>query len=476
MKPEPDQTRPRTVAIVLAAGLGTRMLSSRPKVLHELCGKPMLGYVLEVATAVTGTRPLVVYSPPTAAIREVFAETAEFALQAEPRGTADALTAALRALPSDVAEVLVLYGDVPLMEADLLTTLLEEHRATGAALSLVSVVTLDPTGLGRLVRDATGDLERIVEARDADDDELEIDEINAGIYALDVAWLRRRIADLGPSATTGELYLTELVALARADRRPVATVEVGDDGTLLGINDRAQLAEATYRLRERINERHLLAGVTMLDPSTAYVDAEVSLAVDVTLEPNVVLRGRTSIGQGTTIGSGSQLIDTTVGRDCRIWASVLESSEVEDEVSIGPFAHLRPGSSIGRGAKLGNYAEVKNSRLEAGVQQHHMSYLGDAHVGARTNIGAGTITANYDGHRKSRTTIGEGAFIGVDTMLIAPVEVGDGARTGAGAVVNRDVPAGKLAVGVPARIREPRPPAAEPDPAAPPPPPADPGR
>ena len=453
MKSEP--VPPRTVAIVLAAGLGTRMRSRVPKVLHELCGKPMLGYVLEVAATTTGTRPLVVYSPPTAAIREAFADSADFALQDEPRGTADAVVAALRALPDDVPEVLVLYGDVPLLQPELLDLLLAEHRSTTAALSLVGVVTLDPGGLGRLVRDEDGALVRIVEVRDATEDELEIDEINAGIYAFDVAWLRQRIGDLQPSPATGELYLTELVALARADGRPIATIDVGDDGTLLGINDRAQLAEATYRLRERINQGHLLAGVTMLDPTTAYIDAGVELAADVVLEPNVVLRGRTSVGAGTTIGSGSQLIDSTVGRDCRIWASVLEGSEVEDEVSIGPFAHLRPGSSIGRGARLGNYAEIKNSRLEAGVQQHHVSYLGDAHVGARTNIGAGTITANYDGQRKARTTIGAGAFIGVDTMLVAPVDIGDGARTGAGAVVTRDVPAGKLAVGVPARIREP---------------------
>jgi bifunctional UDP-N-acetylglucosamine pyrophosphorylase/glucosamine-1-phosphate N-acetyltransferase len=455
MKPEPPQTR--TVAIVLAAGLGTRMKSRLPKVLHELCGRPMLGYVLEAAGSVTGTRPLVVYSPPTEAVRDAFADVADFALQDEPRGTADALLAALRVLPDDVSQVLVVYGDVPLLEAELLESLLEAHRESAAVLSLVSVVTLDPGRLGRLVRNRDGEPERIVEARDASEDELEIDEINAGIYVIEVAWLRRRMADLRPSPATGELYLTELVALARADGRPIATVAVGDDGSLLGINDRAELAEATYRLRGRINERHLLAGVTMHDPTTAYVDSDVVLAADVVLEPNVVLRGRTSIGAGTMIGSGSQILDTSVGRDCRIWASVLERSEVEDEVSIGPFAHLRAGSSIGRRARLGNYAEVKNSRLEAGVQQHHMSYLGDAHVGARANIGAGTITANYDGRTKTRTTIGEGAFIGVDTMLVAPVQVGAGARTGAGAVVTRDVPPGTLAVGVPARIRELRP-------------------
>jgi bifunctional UDP-N-acetylglucosamine pyrophosphorylase / glucosamine-1-phosphate N-acetyltransferase len=451
----PDPVPPRTVAIVLAAGLGTRMRSRRPKVLHELCGRPMLAYVVAATRAATGQRPLVVYSPATEAIRGVFADDAEFALQAEPLGTADALRAGLAALAPDVREIVVVYGDVPLLETDLLDTLLEEHRSASAVLSLVSVVTLDPGRLGRVVRDDDGEVARIVEVKDATEDELEIDEINAGIYAFDVAWLRGRIDDLRPSAVSGELYLTELAALARSDDRPIASVEVGDDGTLLGINDQAQLAEATYRLRERINERHLLAGVTMLDPSTAYVDADVVLAADVTLEPNVVLRGRTSVGEGTTIGSGAQLIDTRVGRDCRIWASVLESSEVEDEVSIGPFAHLRPGSSIGRGAKLGNYAEVKNSRLEPGVQQHHVSYLGDAHVGARTNIGAGTITANYDGTHKNPTTIGEGAFIGVDTMLVAPIEVGAGARTGAGAVVTHDVPAGALVVGVPARVREP---------------------
>ncbi len=456
MKPEPVPSR--TVAIVLAAGLGTRMKSRLPKVLHELCGRPMLGYVIDAARAATGEPPVVVYSPPTAAIREAFAGTAEFALQDEPRGTADAVLAGLAAVPDDAAELVVVYGDVPLLEADLLEALLAQHRASAAAVSFVGVVTLEPAGLGRIVRDDDGAVVRIVEVRDATEDELEIDEINAGIYAFDAAWLRGRIGDLSPSPATGELYVTELIALARADGRPVATVDVGDDGTLLGINDRSQLADATYRLRERINERHLLAGVTMLDPTTAYVDAGVTLATDVVLEPNVVLRGRTSVGEGTRVGAGSQLVDTVVGRDCRIWASVLEGAEVEDAVEIGPFAHLRPGSSIGRGAQLGNFAEVKNSRLEAGVKQHHVSYLGDARVGPRTNIGAGTITANYDGTRKHRTTIGEAAFLGVDTMLVAPVEIGDGARTGAGAVVTHDVPPGKLAVGVPARVREPRPP------------------
>jgi bifunctional UDP-N-acetylglucosamine pyrophosphorylase/glucosamine-1-phosphate N-acetyltransferase len=466
MTPQPRLARTR--AIVLAAGLGTRMKSRLPKVLHPICGRPLIDYVLDAAEVASGSRPLVIWSPPVEAVRDAVASRAETALQAEPRGTGDALAAGLAGLTTLAGEapteLLVLSGDVPLVEADLLDALLAEHRAADAAVSLISVITADPGRLGRVVRDEDGEVERIVEAKDATEDELEIEEINSGLYAFDAGWVRARIGDLRPSPVTGEIYITDLVALARADGRGIGSIQVADDGTLDGINDRAQLAEATFAMQARINEQHLLAGVTMLDPTTAHVDASVHLEADVTLEANVSLRGATRVAAGTTIGTGSLLVDMVIGRDCRILASVLESSEVEDNVQIGPFAHLRSGSSIGTGAKLGNYAEVKNSRLDAGVQQHHMSYIGDAQVGARTNIGAGTITANYDGKRKKRTTIGADAFIGVDTMLIAPVELGDGARTGAGAVVNRDVPAGKLAVGVPARLRDPRPEPEEPAP------------
>ncbi|MGZ6269864.1 MAG: bifunctional UDP-N-acetylglucosamine diphosphorylase/glucosamine-1-phosphate N-acetyltransferase GlmU [Candidatus Limnocylindrales bacterium] len=446
---------PRPAVVVLAAGLGTRMRSRLPKGLHPLCGRPMLAYVLDAAREATGGRPLVVYSEATAALLEVFAGEADFALQAEPRGTGDAVRAALAALPSDVVEVVVLNGDVPLVEASVVEALVEERRAASAVMALVSVDAFEPEGLGRVVRAGTdgGHVLRIVEAKDATEDELEITEINAGLYAFDAAWLRRRIGDLTPSPASGELYLTELVELARTDRRPVVAVELPDEGSLLGINDRSQLASAERDLQLSINERHMQAGVTMQDPASAYVEATVELAPDVTLEPGVVLRGRTRVGEGTRIAAGSQIVDSVIGRDCVVWASVLESAEVEDEVTIGPFSHLRPGASIGRGARLGNFAEVKGSRLEPGVVQHHFSYVGDATVGARTNIGAGTVTCNFDGVHKHRTVIGEEAFIGSDTMLVAPVTVGDGAKTGAGSVVTHDVPAGRTAVGVPARLR-----------------------
>ncbi|MFI5259140.1 MAG: bifunctional UDP-N-acetylglucosamine diphosphorylase/glucosamine-1-phosphate N-acetyltransferase GlmU [Candidatus Limnocylindrales bacterium] len=442
--------------VVLAAGLGTRMKSKKPKVLHEICGRPMLAFVIDAAHEVTGRRPLVVYSPATAAIAEVFADVADFALQAEPLGTADAVRAAVAVSP-EAGEVLILSGDVPLVQTDLLAELIDMRRARNAAVALVAVHSVEPEGLGRVVRsDDGGQVLRIVEDKDATPEELEIEETNAGVYVFDGEWLRRRIGDVKPSPVSGEFYLPELVTLAREDRRPVVSLEVEDDGTLAGINDRSQLAAAELELRMVINERHMLAGVTILDPMRTYIDVSVELASDVVLEPGVVLRGTTRIGEGTRIGAGSQIIDTVVGRDCVVWASVLEGSEVEDEVQIGPFSHLRPKSSIGRKVRLGNFAEVKASRLEAGVQQHHFSYIGDAELGERTNVGAGTITCNYDGVKKHKTKIGRGVFLGSDTMLVAPVELGDGARTGAGSVVTRDVPAGMLAVGVPARLRKPR--------------------
>ena len=452
--PEPDR---RAVAVVLAAGLGTRMRSRTPKVLHPLCGRPMLAYVLDASRAATGGPPVVVYSPATSAILEAFAGQAEFVLQDEPRGTGDAVAAALRAVPGDAGEVLVVSGDVPRVEVETLRDLLEARRLDEAVLSLVAVDAIDPSGLGRVIRTSAGSVDRIVEEKDADDDERLVTEINAGLYAFDAGWLRARIGALRPSAATGELYLTELVGMARSEGRLVTAIEAEDDGRLLGINDRAQLAQAEWDLRTELNLGHMRRGVTMEDPSTVYLDASVELEPDVTLEPNVILRGRTWVGEGSVIGAGSRIVDSEIGRECRVVSSVIEASRIGDRVTVGPFSHLRAGSVVDPDAQIGNYAEIKNSHIGPGVKSHHMSYLGDAELGAGTNVGAGTITANYDGVRKHRTTIGERVFLGVDTMLRAPVTIGDGAKTGAGAVVTRDVPPGMLAVGVPARIREPRP-------------------
>jgi bifunctional UDP-N-acetylglucosamine pyrophosphorylase/glucosamine-1-phosphate N-acetyltransferase len=425
----------------------------------------MLAFVLDAweeaaaeldTEGVSVAAPVVVYSPATESVREVVRERGRLALQDVPRGTGDAVRAALTEIPPGVEEVLVLSGDVPLVLGDQLIAILEQRRLDDAAITLASIFAADPGELGRVIRSEFGSVERVVEARDASAEELEANEVNAGLYAFDAAWLRRRIETLAPSKSNGELYLTDLIQLAREDGRIVSAVGFDDDGTLDGINDRSQLAQAEWALRVRINEAHMRAGVSMRDPSTVYVDWGVTIGQDVVLDPGVLLVGATSIGEGSRIGPETTITDSTIGADCVVRRSVVEHSTVEDGVTIGPYSHLRPGSVVGAGSEIGNYAEIKNSRLGPRVKQHHMSYLGDAEVGAGTNVGAGTITANWDGRTKHRTTIGPNAFLGVDTMLVAPVEVGEGAKTGAGAVVTKNVPAGKLAVGVPARIREPR--------------------
>ena len=411
----------------------------------------MLGYVIDAASRATGRRPLVVISPATRQVRDVFAERADFAIQEEPLGTADAVRAALVGLPDHADEVVVLSGDVPLLAADLVTALLEVRRELDAAMALVSVDSIDPTGLGRVVRDDEGFVQAIVEERDATEDQLELTEINAGVYAFDARWLRRHLPLVGPSAATGELYLTALVDLAVADELPVAALLLPDDGSLMGINDRAQLAQAESIMRGAINEAFMRGGVTMTDPARVIIDTTVTIAEDVVIEPDVVIQGATTIGRDTRIGAGSTIIDSTIGERCTVRASVIESSTVGDEVRIGPFAHLRPGARVGDAAEVGNYAEIKAATLGARSKQHHFSYLGDAEIGEGVNIGAGTITANYDGRRKHRTIIGDGAFIGSDTIIRAPVTIGEGSVTGAGSVVTHDVPAGTTVVGVPAR-------------------------
>lgn len=450
---------PKTKAVILAAGLGTRMKSRLPKVLHPICGRPMLAYVVDAAREATGDTPLVVYSPATELIREVFAGEVEFAMQEVPRGTGDAVRAALDALPDDVEDIVVLSGDVPLIEADSVRWVADARRNNGAVMALAAMELQDPEGYGRVVLGGEdGHVDRIVEEKDASEDERAIDLVNAGLYSFDVKWLRGALNRLSPSAATSELYLTGLVEIARADERPAIVVPDRGDGwayELNGVNDREDLNEVSELLAwDRIIVPLMKAGVTFEDPASAFVDATVEIAEDVTIEPNVVLRGKTKIARDTVIKSSSQIVDSTIGEGCVIWASVVEGSQVGNGVRIGPFAHLRAGCEIGDGAEIGNFAEQKNTRFGARSKQHHFSYLGDAEVGEDVNIGAGVITANYDGSAKHKTVIGKGAFIGSDTILRAPLTVGEGAYTGAGSVVTRDVPDGKLAVGVPARIRE----------------------
>lgn len=348
--------------------------------------------------------------------------------------------------------VLVTYADMPLIQTATLQELVARHAQSRATITMRTVVVNDSMGFGRIVRDANGRVTGIVEEADATPAQRAIRELNCGVYCFDAAWLWENLARLQPSGKKQEYYLTNLVARAVQRGRAIETIPSTDANQFIGINTRVQLAQAEKIMRGRINAALMLNGVTLIDPATTYIDADVEIAADTRIEPNTRIIGKTRVGSECEIGPNTIIADSTIGARCRVLASVLEGAMLEDDVEMGPFTHLREGAYLGRGVHLGNYVEVKNSKLGAEAKAGHFSYIGDAEIGARTNIGAGTITCNYDGTRKSKTVIGEDAFIGSDTMLVAPVTIGNRARTGAGSVVTKDVPDDALAVGAPARV------------------------
>lgn len=439
------------LGIVLAAGLGTRMRSKTPKVLHTAAGRPLITHVLATLADV-GARPIVVLSKESASAKDLLPEDACVAMQDPPQGTGDAVRVALAAAGEARGGAFIVYGDTPLVRAETLRDLEAARAKRGAVLAVLSGEMGTDNAYGRVVRDEKGDVARIVETRLATDDEKRIPESNLGAYAADLVWLRSAVAQLRANAT-GEVFLTDLVALAIADGKRVAVHRTQDPDEGRGVNTRVELAAVEDILRRRIRERHMLAGVTFHDPESSSVDADVELAADVVVERGSILEGHTKVGAGTRVGPYSILRDTTIGERCRVEASVLEGATLEDDIRIGPFSHLRPGAYLETGVEMGNYGEVKNARLGSGTKMHHFSYIGDASVGKRVNIGAGTITMNYTAKRtKERTEIGDDAFIGSDSLLRAPLRIGKGAITGGGSVVTKDVPDGTVAVGVPARM------------------------
>lgn len=444
-----------TAAIVLAAGQGRRMRSQLPKVLHPLAGMTMLDHVL-AALAGAGVEHRVVVVGHGAEKVEAAVDDRVITMRQDPQlGTADAVRVGLGRIPASVRHVIVTMGDAPLLPADLFQRLLREQAEGEAAVALLSARPDDPSGYGRLVREADGSAKGIVEERDADAATRALDEVNAGTYCFDAGWLRANIGSV-PASPSGEYYLTDLIGMAASGGRRVAVVSAPRAELAMGINDRVGLAVAERLLRTEIAHRHMRNGVTIVDPPSTFIDATVEIAPDVRIEPWTVLAGATRIGPDAVIGPHAHLRDASIGARSTVWASVVEASSVAEDVQIGPYSHVRPGCRIGPRSRIGNYAELKQATVGAGTQQHHFSYLGDAEVGDGVNIGAGAVTANFDGTAKHRTTIGDGAFIGVDTMLRAPITIGPGARTGAGAVVTRDVPAGKTVVGMPARPIEAR--------------------
>jgi bifunctional UDP-N-acetylglucosamine pyrophosphorylase/glucosamine-1-phosphate N-acetyltransferase len=435
--------------VVLAAGEGKRMKSALPKVLHELLGRTLLGHVIAAAAPVSPDRTLVVVGHGAERVRAHLAEIAPEAIpvvQTEQRGTGHAVRVALEAAPEVTGTVVVLNGDVPLLRTETLVSLVEAHEAAGAAATVLAATVTDPTGLGRMVRNADGGLERIVEDRDASPEQRGIREINAGIYAFDAAVLRDALSKLSTDNDQGEEYLTEVFELLVAAGDPVA-VHLADDPTeVLGCNDRAELAGLRRLLRDRINERWMRAGVTILDPATTWIDVTVTLDKDVVIDQNTQLRGATVVGEAATVGPDTTLIDTTVGAGATVLRTHAVSAQIGPNATVGPYAYLRPETVLHEKAKVGTFVEVKKSTIGEGAKVPHLSYVGDATIGARANIGAATIFVNYDGVNKHRTTVGESAFVGCDTNLVAPVTVGDGAYVAAGSVITQDVPPGALGV------------------------------
>jgi bifunctional UDP-N-acetylglucosamine pyrophosphorylase/glucosamine-1-phosphate N-acetyltransferase len=444
--------------MVLAAGQGTRMRSDRPKVLHELAGRPLLRYPLATLAMLGPERVALVVGHQADAVRRA-AEGCGLAelrvvVQAEQRGTGHAVASAAPAFAGFSGDVLILYGDVPLVRAETLRALLDVHHRDDAALTLLTARFADPTGYGRILRDTEGQVVGIVEERDATPAERAITEGNPGLYAVRSEALFSLLGELRDDNAQGELYLTDLVALAVRAGHRVSSVGAARCHEVVGINTRQELARMEATLRSELVERWMAAGVTFEDPATAYVGPEVTLGADTVIGPNVILRGRTRIGASCRIEGTAHLTDATLGDRVHLrFASVVESAEIGADAVVGPFARLRPGTRLGERVHIGNFVETKHVALGPGVKASHLSYLGDCEVGADTNIGAGTITCNYDGLRKHRTTIGARVQIGSDTQLVAPVSVGDDAYVGAGTTVTRDVPAGALAVSrVPQRV------------------------
>jgi bifunctional UDP-N-acetylglucosamine pyrophosphorylase/glucosamine-1-phosphate N-acetyltransferase len=440
---------PPAAVIILAAGEGTRMRSGTPKVLHEICGRSLLGHVLAAVEPLKPARTVVVVGSGRDRVTALLDGEAPDALpvvQSEQCGTGHAVRLALQALPDADGTVLVLPGDAPLLTSGTLAMLVEQHVRDEAAATLLTAVLPDPSGYGRVIRDTTGVVTRVVEHRDAIPAELDVTEVGTSVYAFDAALLRAALDRIGTDNVQGEEYLPDAIGVLVADGYAIGALVAADATETEGVNDRVQLAAARRRLRDRLIEAWMRGGVTVVDPATTWVDVGVLIERDVVLNPATQLLGRTRVDTGAEVGPECTLRDTFVGRDARVVRAQCDSAEVGPEACIGPYAYLRPGTRIGRGAKVGSFVEVKNADIGDAAKVPHLSYVGDATIGEGTNIGAASVFVNYDGVAKHRSVIGAHARTGADNMFVAPVSIGDGAYTAAGSVITNDVPPGAMAV------------------------------
>lgn len=463
MENDPDvwsdaSVTPRTAAVVLAAGEGKRLLSDLPKVLHQAAGRPLLVHALAAIESLSLSDRIVVISTRRAEVEKVVLDSGlvsdlTYVIQDPPRGTGDAVRVALESLRDSTERLLVTQGDSPAITTATLDRMLRAHFAGGAAATMLTAEPPDPAGLGRVVRAPNGDVEKIVEERDASPKERAIGEVNAGFYVFDIALLRDMLGRLKDSNDQGEYYLTDVIGLLRAAGETVRAHRC-DWRETVGVNTRVQLAEVGVLLRLRAAVRWMEAGVTIVDPTSTFIDSTVVIERDATIHPFTFLEGNTTIGAGAEVGPQVKIADSSIGAGATVTFAVVRGAEIGPEASVGPFASVRPGTKLARGAKLGTFVESKNTTLGEGSKANHLAYLGDAEVGTGVNIGAGTITCNWDGQSKHKTVIDDDAYISSDTMLVAPLHIGKRAATGAGSVVRDDVPDDSLAVGVPARIIE----------------------
>jgi bifunctional UDP-N-acetylglucosamine pyrophosphorylase / glucosamine-1-phosphate N-acetyltransferase len=446
----------KPTVVILAAGLGTRMKSGMAKALHPLAGQPLIHHVLNAARGADPEKIVLVLGHQADKVRSaVTGCRVEIVLQADQLGTGHAVKQAEEAISTTSGPVMVLCADTPLLTAGTLTSALALHEKTRAAVTLITARAENPYGYGRVVRGRSG-VVRVVEEKDATAAQRKIQEVNAGIYCFDAKFLLSSLTRLGTNNAQGEYYLPDLIALARTKKRTVSALLCNDVDEVMGVNSREDLSHAEAVMRQRTNRRWMAEGVTMLDPATTFVGTEVLLGRDVVLYPSTRLEGKTKLGDACVVYPGSRIADSALGasvtvKDC----SVIEESDIASGASIGPFAHLRPGSVIGEGARIGNFVELKKTTIGAGSKANHLAYLGDATIGRDVNIGAGVITCNYDGYEKHRTVIEDNVFVGSDAQLVAPVTIGRGALVAAGATITRDVPAEALAISrVPQDIRE----------------------
>jgi bifunctional UDP-N-acetylglucosamine pyrophosphorylase / glucosamine-1-phosphate N-acetyltransferase len=440
----------KITSIILAAGQGTRMKSDLPKVLHPVCGVPMIAHSLAAGKAASSETPVVIIGHGADAVREFLGKQARCIVQDPQLGTGHAVQQAESTLRGKTDLVLVTYADMPLLSPETLKRLVATQKASQGPLTILTVSAADPRGFGRVVRNTDGSVQAIVEEEVATDGQLSLHELNVGAYCFSATWLWDALHKIKMSQK-GEYYLTDTVELAFQAGKTVQAQVTDDLVETIGINTRIHLAEAEAAMRQRINRVHMLAGVTIVDPATTYIETGVKIGRDTVVWPNTYLRGKTVIGEGCVIGPNTVAKDTSVGQYCEIQAAVMDGAVVEDNVGIGPFARLRKGAHLCKGVHMGNFGEIKDSVLGPGTKMGHFSYIGNATIGEDVNIGAGTVTCNFDGVHKNPTEIGEGVFIGSDTMLVAPVKLGAHSRTGAGAVVTKDVEPDTLVVGVPAR-------------------------